>query len=57
MNAALAQHALALLAHLFRYGQIEHHGAFVNIATNRVQPIAVNPRLWRKMRQRGRQAA
>lgn len=57
VNTVLAQHALALLAHLFRYGQLEHHGAFVNIATNRVQPIAVNSRLWRKMRQRGRQAA
>ena len=56
-NPVLAQHALALLAHLFRYGRIDHHGAFVNIATNRVQPIAVNPRLWRKMRRRGQRVA
>lgn len=52
MNQVLAQHALALLAHLFRYGRIDHHGAFVNVATNQVHPIAVDPHLWRKMRRR-----
>lgn len=53
VNQVLAQHALALLTRLFRYGRIEHHGAFVNIATSRVQPIAIDPPLWRSMRRRG----
>jgi sulfur-carrier protein adenylyltransferase/sulfurtransferase len=54
VNQALAQHALALLTQLFRYGRIEHHGAFVSVRENRVQPLMINPALWRKMRRRGR---
>ena len=54
MNQVLAYHALALLTRLFRYGRIEHHGAFVSVRENRVQPIAINPEVWRRMRRRGR---
>ena len=54
VNQTLAHHALGLLARLFRYGRIEHHGAFVNLAQNRVQPLPINPAAWRKMRRRGR---
>lgn len=53
VNQVLAQHALALLARLLRYGRIEHHGAFVDLASSRVQPLPVNPDLWRRMRRRG----
>ena len=53
VNATLANHALALLARLFRHGSITHHGAFVNVASSRVQPIAVNPSMWRGLRRRG----
>ncbi|MEO8131660.1 MAG: PRTRC system ThiF family protein, partial [Bryobacteraceae bacterium] len=55
VNQTLAQHALALLTRLFRYGRIDHHGAFVNVAQNRVQPLPINPEGWKKMRRRGRQ--
>ena len=55
VNATLANHALALLARLFRHGSITHHGAFVNVAGSRVQPLAVNPSAWRGLRRRGRQ--
>jgi len=54
VNQVLAYHALALLTSLFRYGRIEHHGAFVNLRENRVQPIQINPDLWRRIRRRGR---
>ena len=54
VNSALAQHALALLTQLFRYGRIDHHGAFVNIAQNRVQPLLISPEEWKKMSRRGR---
>lgn len=54
VNQTLAQHALALLTRFFRYGRIEHHGAFVSIRENRVQPIPINPAIWRKMSYRGR---
>jgi PRTRC genetic system ThiF family protein len=52
VNQALAYHALALLTRLFRYGRIEHHGAFVNVRENRVQPLTMNAALWRRMRRR-----
>jgi len=52
VNATLANHALALLARLFRHGSITHHGAFVNVAGSRA-PIAVNPSMWRGLRRRG----
>jgi len=53
VNPTLANRALALLARLFRHGSIAYHGAFVNIAGCRVQPLPVNPKLWRGMRRRG----
>ena len=54
VNQTLAQHALALLTRLFRYGRIDHHGAFVNVAQNRVQPLAISPEEWKRMSRRGR---
>ena len=54
VNQTLAQHALALLTRLFRFGRIDHHGAFVNVAQNRVLPLAINPEGWRRMSLRGR---
>ncbi len=52
VNAVLAQHALALLARLFRYGQISYHGAFVDVASARCVPLPINPALWRQVRRR-----
>ena len=52
VNTVLAQHALALLARLFRYGQISHHGGFVDVATSRSVPLAVDPLRWRRVRKR-----
>jgi PRTRC genetic system ThiF family protein len=54
VNPTLANHALALLARLFRSGSIAYHGAFVNMAGGRVQPLAVNPKIWQGIRRRGR---
>ena len=56
VNQALAYHALALLTRLFRYGRIEHHGAFVNIRENRVHPLTINAVAWRKIGRRGRRS-
>ena len=52
VNAVLAHHALALLARLFRYGQVSYHGGFVDVATSRSVPLAVEPSLWRRVRKR-----
>jgi PRTRC genetic system ThiF family protein len=57
VNQVLAYHALALLTQLFRYGRIEHHGAFVNVRENRAQPISISPKLWQKLLRRGRRSA
>jgi PRTRC genetic system ThiF family protein len=57
VNAVLAQHALALLARLFRYGEISYHGAFVDVATSRAVPLAIDPTEWRQLRKRGQQDA
>ena len=54
VNHVLAYHALALLTQLFRYGRIDHHGAFVNIRENRAQPIWINRTLWQRLGRRGR---
>lgn len=53
VNQVLAHHALALLTRLFRHGRLEHHGAFVSVADNRVVPIPIRPALWKELRQRG----
>jgi PRTRC genetic system ThiF family protein len=52
VNAALAQHSLALLARLFRYGKISHHGAFVDVAGARCVPLPIDPLRWRRIRKR-----
>jgi PRTRC genetic system ThiF family protein len=52
VNSTLANHALALLARLFRYGAIQEHGAFLNVAGQRVQPLPVDARAWRRIRRR-----
>ncbi len=53
VNSTLAQHALALLARLFRYGEISYHGAFVDVATARSTPLPIDPMAWRRLRRRG----
>jgi len=52
VNQVLAQHALALLARLFRYGSITHHGGFVNLRDGCGGRLPVDPRLWRRIRRR-----
>jgi PRTRC genetic system ThiF family protein len=49
VNGVLAQHALALLARLLRYGQISCHGGFMDVASARCVPLPVDPLLWRRV--------
>jgi PRTRC genetic system ThiF family protein len=42
INQTLAFHALAMLARLFRHGQIAHHGGFINLANARMAPLPVS---------------
>ena len=52
VNQVLAQHALALLARLFRYGNISYHGGFVNLQEGCGARLAVDPFLWTRLRRR-----
>ncbi len=52
VNPTLANHALALLARLFRYGRISYQGGFVSLAnTAHVQPLPIDGVYWKHLRQ------
>jgi len=53
VNSSLANHALALLARLFRYGTISYHGGFVSLSLLAgLQALRVDPKYWRRLRNR-----
>ncbi len=54
INQVLATSALAMLARLFRYGTLTHHGAFYNASTGRTSVLGVDPDLWKKIQKRTR---
>ena len=54
INQTLASSALAMLAQLFRYGRLSHHGAFFNAKTGQMSVLPVDPELWSKTRRRSR---
>ena len=55
VNPTLANHALALLARLFRYGRISYHGAFVGLSSLAgVQTLRIDPKHWQRLRKKTR---
>jgi hypothetical protein len=50
VNSTLAQHALALLAWLFRYGEISYHGGFINLGTGATSVLRIDPQCWKRTR-------
>jgi PRTRC genetic system ThiF family protein len=54
INQTLAASGLAMLAQLFRYGKIAHHGAFYNAQTGRMSSLAIDPEQWAKTQRRNR---
>jgi hypothetical protein len=52
VNQTLAQHALALLARLFRYGTISYHGGFVSLTSGTCAPLRIDPRTWKRIQDR-----
>jgi PRTRC genetic system ThiF family protein len=54
INQALASAALAMLARLFRYGKLSHHGGFFNAQSGLMSPLPVDPQLWSRTRRRAR---
>jgi PRTRC genetic system ThiF family protein len=49
INQTLAYHALALLARLFRFGRLSHHGGFINLSTGHMSPLPVDLSVWKRM--------
>jgi len=54
VNPCLAQAGLALLARLFRYGEITYHGAFLDLAGGAASPLRINPKHWTRTRRTNR---
>jgi PRTRC genetic system ThiF family protein len=54
VNPTVAQHALALLARLFRFGEITYHGGFINLASGVASVLRIDPRCWERMRTLGK---
>ena len=52
INSTLAQHALALLARLFRYGTLCYHGGFINLSTGIGSRLPIDASVWRRLRHR-----
>ena len=52
INQMLAASALAMLARLFRYGKLCHHGGFFNASTGQTTALPVDPDLWTRTRRR-----
>jgi PRTRC genetic system ThiF family protein len=50
INSTLAQHALALLARLFRYGEISYHGGFINLPTGTNSVLTIDRQCWERIR-------
>ena len=49
VNQTLAQHALALLGRLFRYGAISYHGGFVSVVNGACAPMRIEPKTWKRI--------
>ena len=49
VNQILAQHALALLGRLFRYGTISYHGGFVSVVSGACAPMRIEPKTWKNI--------
>jgi len=57
INSTLAQHALALLTRLFRYGEISYHGGFINLATGATSVLRIDPQYWKRTRRVNRRSS
>ena len=57
IDSTLAQHALALLARLFRYGEINYHGGFINLATGAASVLKIDPQRWKRTRGFGKRSS
>jgi len=53
VNPTLANHGLALLARLFRYGTISYHGGFLSLSSLiNLQALPIDPKYWERLRRK-----
>ena len=53
VNSTLANHALALLARLLRFGTVSYHGGFLNLSSlSGLQALRVDPKYWGRLRKK-----
>lgn len=48
INRAVVVHGMSMLWELFRFGEIAHHGAFVNLKTGAVSALPVDESAWQR---------
>jgi PRTRC genetic system ThiF family protein len=48
INSSMSLMACNLLTELFRHGQVDYHGVFVNLKTGRTSPLQVNRDTWKR---------
>lgn len=48
INRGVSLYALNLLWELFRFGQLNYHGNFVNLKTGSARPLLVDPEAWKR---------
>ena len=53
INQALSASALAMMARLFRYGRLNHHGGFFNAASGLISALPVDPNHWKRITRKG----
>jgi PRTRC genetic system ThiF family protein len=46
INQSVVTFALNLLWRLFRFGEIDHHGYFINLECGVVSPLPIGPKVW-----------
>lgn len=49
INQAVVTVALQILWQLFRFGQTDWHGAFINLKSGRSTPLPVDPEAWKRL--------
>ena len=57
VNQSVTTFALNLLWRLFRFGEIDHHGYFVNVRSGIVTPLPIDPKAWARFGSRRGEAS
>jgi hypothetical protein len=50
LESTLADHTLALVAWLFRYGELSYHGGLINLATGATSLLRIDPQYRKRTR-------